>query len=549
MPKTRSFEPIKLYGKACLNCSKSKCKCVSQPGGHGCERCRRLKKHCTPGKAVRSRNAESNNPIRRIAQLEDKIDSLVSELERSRVIKPVANSLSTPQTHISSPVSSYTITKIQAPPASTEPTVDPSSPEQCLAEFRVKMLKYFPFMHLPYNAEWMYTHRPFLFTCIQAAASRSTKIKLELGEKIKQTLIQRVYFDNNAHSVDLDLLLGLLTFIAWGHDNLLNGTSARVSRFSHLAMTLVFSLRLNKPPPQESNMLPLEKTSSNTDSPARTLEERRAVLGCFVVSSVVSSYFAQIDTMQWTPYMDECIEVLSEQNESMYDEAFVQQVKLQRLAEDIEDIKGRDKLPPAFFSAGLRYRLNDIKTHLSPQLLQDGIMLSSIYYTELSISGLMLCNKNFTDSQELESLYQCLNTIKSALENFFRLPASEYFGIPFPFFTQLARTIVILIKLSTSTDASWDSALVTGEIDVLQVLDRLLNNMDEAQTAMGDQAKDGYLDKAFKIFASVRSWCFSRLHREVGERVSDSLCDGSLESDIQLEDFFLDDAWFKDYLI
>lgn len=386
----RPVEPTKLYGKvcthalqkyhllmiythpqACFNCSKSKCKCVSQPGGHGCERCRRLKKHCTPGKAVRSRNAESNNPIRRIAQLEDKIDSLVSQLEHNRVIEPIVNSLSTPKIHTSSPVSVHPIADTQTPPASTELTVDPS-PEQCLADFRVKMLKYFPFMHLPHNAEWMYTHRPFLFTCIIAAASRSTKVKLELGEKIKETLIQRVYFDNNTHSVDLDLLLGLLTFIAWGHENLLNGTSVRVSRFSHLAMTLVFSLRLNKPPPQESNMLPLEKTCSDIDSPARTLEERRAVLGCFVVSSVVSSYFAQIDTMQWTPYMDECIEVLSEQNESKYDEAFVQQVKLQRLAEDIEDIKGKDKLPPAFFSAGLRYRLNDIKMHLSPQLLQDG---------------------------------------------------------------------------------------------------------------------------------------------------------------------------------
>ncbi|KAJ5993229.1 hypothetical protein N7451_008953 [Penicillium sp. IBT 35674x] len=548
MPKNRPVEPTKLYGKACFNCSKSKCKCVSQPGNHGCERCRRLKKHCTPGKAVRSRNAESNNPTRRIAQLEDKIDSLVSQLEHSRVIEPVANPLSAPKTYTSSPISVSPIANIQAPPVSTDLKADPS-PEQCLADFRMKMLKYFPFMHLPHNAEWMYTHRPFLLTCIIAAASRSTKVKLELGEKIKQTLIQRVYFDNNAHSVDLDLLLGLLTFIAWGHDNLLNGTSARVSRFSHLAMTLVFSLRLNKPSPHESNMLPLEKTCFDTVGPARNLEERRAVLGCFVVSSVVSSYFAQIDTMQWTPYMDECIKVLSEQNESMYDEAFVQQVKLQRVAEDIEDLKERDKFPPAFFTAGLRYRLNDIKMHMSSQLLQDEIMLSSIYYTELSISALMLCNQNFTDSQELESLYQCLNTIKSALENFFRIPASEYVGMPFPFFTQLARTIVMLIKLSTPTDASWDSALVTGEIDVLQVMDRLLNKIDEAQTAMDDQAKDGYLDKAFKIFASVRSWCSSRLHRKFGEVVPDTFYDGNLESDIHLENFFLDDAWFKNYLI
>lgn len=179
-------------------------------------------------------------------------------------------------------------------------------------------------------------------------------------------------------------------------------------------------------------------------------------------------------------------------------------------------------------------------------------MLSSIYYTELSISGLMLCNKSFTNFQELESLYQCLNIIKSALENFFKLPASEYFGMPFPFFTQLARNIVVLIKLSTKTDASWDSALVTGEIDILHVMDRLLNNINEAKTAIGDMAKDGSLDKASKIFASVRSWCSSRLHRKEVEGVmSDSavFCDGSIENDIQLEHFLFDDAWFKDYLI
>jgi len=121
--------------------------------------------------------------------------------------------------------------------------------------------------------------------------------------------------------------------------------------------------------------------------------------------------------------------------------------------------------------------------------------------------------------------------------------------MPFPFFTQLARTIVVLIKLSTSTDAFWDSELVTGEIDVLQVMDQLLNNIDEAKAAIGDQAKDGYLDKALKIFASVRSRCSSRLHRKVGEVVLDTVCDGNLENDMQLEDIFLDDAWFRDYLI
>lgn len=142
--------------------------------------------------------------------------------------------------------------------------------------------------------------------------------------------------------------------------------------------------------------------------------------------------------------------------------------------------------------------------------------------------------------------------IKSALENFFKLPTSEYFGMPFPFFTQLARTIVVLIKLSTKRDAFWDSALVTGEIDVLQVMDRLLKNIDEARIAIGDEGKDGNLEKAFKIFASVRSWCSSRLHRKEFEGVvSDTagVCDGNIGTYMQLEDLLLDDAWFQDYLV
>ncbi|KAJ5648060.1 hypothetical protein N7490_004432 [Penicillium lividum] len=548
------------YTQACLNCSKSKCKCVSGPGTHGCERCRRLKKNCIPGKAMRSRNTESSNSIHRIAILEDKIDSLVSHLESNRVMKPVASS--TPQPYTGLPMSLDPTTASRSASIPTESTLD-YSPEECLAEFRGKMLKYFPFMHLPYDAKWLSTHRPFLFTCIKAASLQQTKVKVELGEEIKETLIRRIYFDNDRNAVNLDLLLGLLTFIAWGHDNLLQGTAARVSRFTQLAMTLVFSLRLNKPAPQESNMLPMDKPCSSSDVPARTLEERRAILGCFVLSSIVSSYFSQIDTMQWTPYMDECVEALTESNESVYDEMFIQQVKLQRVALDIEDIKETHKVPAAFYSAGLRHRVNHIKNHMSSQLFRDGecdpgfsdespltsteIMLSSIYYTELSISGLMLCNKNLPNSQELESLHECLSIIRSALENFFRIPISEYHGMSFPFFIQLARTIVVLIKLSTSRDAFWDSTLVSGTIDVLQVMDRLLDNIHEAKTMIGDQGKDGFLDKASKIFASVRSWCSSNLPRKIG--VGNVVCDRTLDNGQKFEDLFLDDAWLKDYLV
>lgn len=123
-----------------------------------------------------------------------------------------------------------------------------------------------------------------------AASAQSTQTKIELGERIKETLTERIFLDNDSTAVNIDLLLGLLTFLAWGHDHLLHGTAARLSRFTQLAMSLVFDLRLNKPLPDDPNMLPVGGNCLVLNDPARSLEERRAVLGCFVMSSMFVSH-------------------------------------------------------------------------------------------------------------------------------------------------------------------------------------------------------------------------------------------------------------------
>ena len=193
-----------------------------------------------------------------------------------------------------SPEATARTTAPSGSPASPAPVIEPSSEEaeECLTYFRDNMLKYFAFLHIPGEAKVLRQERPFLFLCIMAARSQSTRTKVALGERIKQILAQRVILDNDPGAINLDLLLGLLTFLAWGHDNLLHGTPASLSRFTQLAMTLVFDLRLNKPLVDESNMLPVGTLPWNCPTsrvPARSLEERRAVLGCFVMSSMFVS--------------------------------------------------------------------------------------------------------------------------------------------------------------------------------------------------------------------------------------------------------------------
>ena len=159
----------------------------------------------------------------------------------------------------------------------------------------------------------------------------------------------------------------------------------------------------------------------------------------------------------------------------------------------------------------------------------------------------MLSKQNTPGFQRLEWLYSCLNTVKSALDNFFKIPLSEYPGIPFPFFTRLARYIVVLYKLSTLNDPNWDTSLVRSTVDVLQVMDQLISNIQDARAADGENSAEGLLDKSTRIFMSVRSWCAAKLAENVGGGDSSSVgYQAAGEGSMLLEPLPLEDMWLKD---
>ncbi|KAJ5538119.1 hypothetical protein N7494_007598 [Penicillium frequentans] len=551
MPPDRT-SATQRYGRACANCSQSKCKCITRPGGQGCERCYRLKKPCLPGDSNRALNAQKNNPNARIARLEGKLDGLVSLLGGGQVplnnVHPSGADHLTPPASTSIAISPLSTTSGASSGATSSFTFD-LSPEACLMKFRTHMLKYFAFMHISDDVEYLRRERPFLFLCIMAAAAPSTQAKIELGERIKETLTDRIFLDNDSNAVNIDLLLGLLTFLAWGHDHLLHGTAARLSRFTQLAMSLVFDLRLNKPLPDDPNMLPVGGNCLVSGGSARPLEERRAVLGCFVMSSIVSSYFAQIDEMQWTPYMTECLDVLSLSPESPYDEMFTHQVRLQRVAGEVESAKLTMASPPPFYLSVLQMKVNDIKTKISPCLQQEVPLLASVYYTELSMFGLALSKHNTSGIgfHRTDRLYECLNTVKLAFENFFQIPLVEYSGISFPFFTQLARYLIVLSRLSTLNDPNWDASLARSTVDVLHVIDQLLSNIQQAKSADGEECTGGPLDKSTGIFTSVRAWCAGKLAEDgvAGVQGASTSFEPDMNSDTQVEALFLEDAWWR----
>lgn len=311
-------------------------------------RCRRLDKACVPRERVRTRNGKTMGSLRAAQenQLVSKIDSLVSLLtfvpeSSPATALPNSNRFSNLDTLVEAVTNQISAGNSRSPPlqhaypprelssssplalpsgssarASSHPSLwsrtvlspalelspvdaaisnspcfsgfqpSPSEAEEYFQLFRTQSLPYLPFIHIPQctSAQEFQQERPFLFKVIMAIASPSTSQKLALGTEIRDALARRIIVENED---SVDVLLGLLAFVTWGHDQFMDPLN--LSRFTQLAMSLVFDLRLNKPLPIDLYMISAINTGASDPSPrlqpTRSLDERRAVLACFLLSS------------------------------------------------------------------------------------------------------------------------------------------------------------------------------------------------------------------------------------------------------------------------
>ncbi|KAI1774980.1 putative C6 transcription factor [Hypoxylon cercidicola] len=568
------------YGQACLHCFKSKCKCVSRPGGEGCERCHRLNKQCYPSDSLRKRNAQKNhNSTARIAQLEGRLEGVVTLLQSLAKAPESSTSLrealedenpaEQEQPMTTTPNSSTSIitgtndngitgsnsgaplvssfensTGVQSPPS--EPSTEEA--EASLEIFRSHMLRYLAFIYIPPNvtASHLRREKPFLFRAILAVTAPTVQEKLVRGRELKGIIAQTTLLENQS---SIDLLLGLLTYIAWSYDSFLT-RSGTLSRLIVLAISLVGDLRLNKPVPPDVHMIgPFTPGfegcygDSNRETGHRYLERQRAVLGCFLLSTIVSSYFAQADAMRWTPQMEEGLHALSTNKACPTDEAFAFQVRLQLLAQRsicIREQRQEDHtlvapstttspLPASIYVRSFHSQLQELRGSLSPELAQDGILIAHMHYIELCINETLhtansnepllatpgsSSSTNLTGFERLECLWRSVNAIKSWLDIFFSLPPLTLSGLSFLLRAQLARCLVVLYRLSTLEDPSWDRQAVRSTADLLLVLDQVAGKLDIASREIGEQSSDEIFAQFSRIMRTFRAWAVTKIAPE-----------------------------------
>jgi hypothetical protein len=175
-------------------------------------------------------------------------------------------------------------------PLST-PAPSPNRADERLDFFRSRMLPSFPFIDLTPDVTSCYLHqnRPFLLQAIHTVTTFSTQERFTQVEELKRILFTSALLQVQS---SIDLLLGLLTYLAWSTDPFL-GRADLVSRLMMLAISLVYDLRLFKPSsPDVQLMMTITQgraddnnQSPNDQTPYGLLERQRAVLACFILSS------------------------------------------------------------------------------------------------------------------------------------------------------------------------------------------------------------------------------------------------------------------------
>jgi hypothetical protein len=505
--------------------------------GNGCERCQRLNKDCRPSPTVRKQTGRSS--ASRTAQLEAKLDSIVSLLQTTGSTSVPAGWESTASKSqsdielgppgptgapVGAPVGAYASPGISSPstaacsPSSNEFSVHdlcstlpitPDQAEKTLNMMRTQNLRFLPFVYIPphFTAEMLREEKPFFWLCIMAVTTPVNIHRETLFRKITMLIQQKLLIEV---APSMDMLLGIMTFISWT-------TYSRrpfLNFYAHVLMGLVCDLGINQPVSQEPSNMQAFKCAVGWKQQIptiRTLEERRAVLGCFLLTSSIALTMSKIDALRWNPHMEESLTVLMDAKECPEDELLVTLVKIQLIMDKIYHMRrdGENKSYSLLYTKAFQSQLESVKSQIPQRLQQDKAVALYLANAEVVIHEAAIETPSLPNSPEmhrLESLCTCLQGCKSWLDTWLAISPDHHIGISFTVFFQFSRALVSLYKLSTLEDPAWDRNMVRNTANVLEILDRILYNLKKSSRILSDPDQPEYnvYEKGVKMVQSIK---------------------------------------------
>ncbi|KAL4899480.1 hypothetical protein BDW74DRAFT_110443 [Aspergillus multicolor] len=518
------------YGLACQNCAKGKVKCVALANGPGCQRCHRLKKPCRPAHGVRKRGSQTfQAPL--IEGMDAKLDSVLTLLQAvcsqssspSRASSVPQQCKETPSPILRPPSQPPTINLLpeQPPimPGLSLTSPEPRDAQEVFNQF-ITMLNFCPFIYMPadLSVPQLQEERPFLFESMLAVTTRSVQEKLAWAKRIKSRVAQAMVVEGQSN---IDLLLALLTYTAWSQDHHLNRMST-LSRLMEMAVSIVNDLNLNKPQPPDAYRLTelgggYDPNLRRKIPKTRTPEEKRAVMGCFLLSSYVSSYFFQMEPMHWTSQMEDDLRTIEAVPEWVGDSVLATSIRLQLLSQNATRLREEhnSQLHMPFFLRTFRSHLETVRNSIPPDLLEENLVLAQLHSVELGIHETAFTanfdrespdNDQPVGPEAIDCMWHTLLAIKSWLSVYYRMTAEDHPRFTIITWSQLSRVLVTLYRLTCHPAPDWNCDAVSKTINLVDVFDHIHGCFDQLSPTPSGPFPDDFWARAWLLGRAIEAW-------------------------------------------
>ncbi|KAK3318186.1 hypothetical protein B0H66DRAFT_227245 [Apodospora peruviana] len=557
--------------RACVYCNKSKTRCTwpGEPGVGNCHRCGRLGRTCG---LPEQRERRRRGPSTRVGQLEQKIDGIMSLLNASRQVQqPSPGSSSSQPSEGSSQTPGLYPVDIGRHPRPPSPlragamlgtlarAMNPFmqidiipgfqiSLEQAhglLELYRTSYSPLFPFIPIPehMSACDLLDDKPFLFrTIMQVVAPQSPAVQRNFSRWFRLYIAEHVVVNLEKR---VELLQAIILFVAWGDSHFY--IECPVTSLLQIAVGLMADLGLNKVP-----KIPGHAPETIIDEAKRmkgilrakaphTLEDRRAFLACYYVSSLASVLFRHVPSVPfYCGYTEVCCDMLEREMEYESDGSLVALIRMQHVLTRINEVlpnpETDDNNETCGVSLPMRMAMSTIRSELERARSLVPTSIQSKWFFKVAYHGTLVrlyepaihmrpspggSSDIGERGRRLEALWCCLDAAKAFFDAYASIPAEEGAYLPLSTFSWLSFVVITATRFLFINDSDWNPQVVCKAIDFVGITHQLSELCDQAdRVAMTQEAerKRKFIDDNRTVMSMHRdklrwigSWCQSKL--------------------------------------
>ncbi|KUJ19994.1 uncharacterized protein LY89DRAFT_716459 [Mollisia scopiformis] len=409
--------------------------------------------------------------------------------------------------------------------------------EQALRLFQANCSS-FPFIIVPegMSVDALRRHRPFLLLSILTfASSGDEKVQAKLEREMRENLSRRLIVNGER---SLDLLEGLLVYIAWYHFYF-DPENQQLYQLCQMATSLAADININKPPRSLGNALQkfsIAKPSSFLSGmAAEDAESKRVYLGCYYISSSICHGLRKPNNMKYSSYMEECAQALSQSGQAETDRLLPYFIQLQRLSQEVSetfDYAANFELPPldagriSVLSKAFEQQLNQIESSISSEAWNNDfevqltmqLHVTRIHINEVGFHAAALPQDQmlypqirskswYYSSARSESLMRCLQACKDFLDHFLSLPSEGIINSTLPDMLGLVYTVLVLGTFAVRIDTPTLDAVQLREMaNYDYYISALINKTEHVMAFSGPAGANDYMHHIHVLFLQTKVW-------------------------------------------